>query len=171
MKLEFLECGLLHAPHGIRGALKMETWCDSPAVAAALPALYLRDRAGDYHAHALVAASPYKGGLLVRLAGVESPEQAALLRGQTVYARRLDLDPEGNRVFLAELCGLPLIDAESGQEYGRIREVDTSHKTTLYLVDTPRGEVLFPAVSEFIKEIDLSRGVFVLPIPGLFDEV
>ena len=49
--------------------------------------------------------------------------------------------------------------------------VDTSRKTTLYIIDTERGEVMLPAVSEFVKEIDIERGLFVCPIPGMFDEI
>ena len=88
-----------------------------------------------------------------------------------LYARRADLDPDGTRVFLAETVGLPVLDADTGALLGHVREVDTSRRTTLYVVDTERGEVLLPAVSEFVKEIDIERGLSVRPIPGLFDEV
>lgn len=171
MKLEYLECGRILAPHGVRGAVRIETWCDSPAVAAALPSLYLRGKEGQYTGRRLLHASVHKGGLLATMEGLTSPEEAATLRGTVVYARRADLDPEGKRVFLAEVCGLAVLHAETGEELGRVREVDTSRKTTLYVIDTPRGEVLLPDVPEFIKEIDIERGLFVLPIPGMFDEI
>ena len=171
MKLEYLECGKILAPHGVRGAVRIEAWCDSPAVAAALPTLYLRGKDGQYTGRRLLHASLHKGGLLATLEGIASPEEAALLRGTVVYARRDDLDPEGKRVFLAEVAGLPVLHAETGEELGRVKEADTSRRTTLYVVDTPRGEVLIPDVPEFIKEIDIERGLYVLPIPGMFDEV
>lgn len=170
MKLEYLECGRILAPHGVRGAVRIETWCDSPAVAAALPCLYFKEN-GLYTGRRLSQASVHKGGLLAYLEGIATPEEAAHLRGVTVYAKREDLDPRGERVFLAETYGLAVYHAESGALLGHVREVDTSRKTTLYIIDTERGEVMLPAVSEFVKEIDIERGLTVLPIPGMFDEI
>ncbi len=170
MKLVFLECGKLLAPHGIRGEMKMECYTDTPAEAAALPALFFENEDGSRFSKRLLSARPYRDGLLVLLEGISSPEEARLFSGRSVYARRTDLDPREEKVFYAELPGLPLIDAETRVEYGRVREVDLSRKTPLYLVDTPHGEVLFPAVNEFIKEIDVGRHILVCPIPGIFDE-
>ena len=171
MKLEYLECGKFLAPHGVRGALKAEIWCDSPAVAAALPCLYLPIGDGKYRGLRLLQASSYKGGLLLTVEGITTPEEAVTLRGATFYAKREDLDPRGERVFYAETYGLPVLDADSGRTLGRIREVDTSRKTVLYVIDTERGEVLVPDAPEFIKEIDTERFVKLRPIPGLFDEI
>ena len=171
MKLDFLECGKLLSPHGVRGEIRMECYTDTPAVAAALPALFFRNEDGSYFPRRLLSARPYREGLLVLFEAISTPEEARLLSGNTVFARRCDLDPEGKKVFLAELPGLPLIDANTGVQYGRVREVDVSRKTPLYIVDTPHGEVLFPAVNEFIKEIDIGRHILVCPIPGIFDEI
>ena len=170
MKCEYLECGKVLAPHGVRGAMKIDCWCDTPAVAAALPALYLKD-GGKYTGLRLLHASPYKGGLLVTVEGIGDPEAAAALRGRVLYARREDLDPRGERVFYAETYGLPVFDVDTGRTLGRVREVDTSRKTVLYVITTEGGEVLLPDAPEFIKEIDVERGLFVRPIPGLFDEI
>ncbi len=159
------------APHGIRGALKIDCWCDTPAVAAALPALYLRGSDGKYTGMRLLHASPYKGGLLATVEGITDPEAAAALRGRVLYARREDLDPQGERVFYAETYGLSVYDVDTGRVLGRVKEVDTSRRTVLYVVTTEGGEVLLPDAPEFIKEIDIERGLFVRPIPGLFDEI
>lgn len=172
MKLTFLECGRILAPHGVRGAMRIESFCDSPAVCAALPALYRRLPNGDYIPLRVLHASVHKGGVLATLEGITSPEEVTPLRGTLLYARRDDLDPTGERIFLAETVGLPVLHAESGVRLGRVREVDTSRKTVLYVIDTENGgEVLLPAVPEFIKEIDIARAVFVQPISGFFDEI
>ncbi len=171
MKLEYLECGKLLTPHGVMGGMKMECWCDSPAVAARLPALYLKKGEGQYEAKRLLRASPHGKGVLVFLEGINSPEEATPLRMQTVYARREDLSPDGSAVFLAELIGLPVIDIDTGKSYGFVKEVDTSRKTVLYIVKTKEGEVMLPAADEFIKEVDVEAHILVRPIPGLFDEI
>ncbi len=171
MKLDYLECGKILAPHGVRGAVRIESWCDSPAVAAALPTLYLLSGDGAYTGRRILRASLHKGGVLATLEGITSPEEAARLRGVTVYAKRSDLDPEGTQVFLAETVGLSVYDERDGRLLGTVREVDTSRKTPLYIIATEGGEVMLPAVPEFIKEIDLARGMLVTPISGFFDEI
>ena len=151
--------------------MRIEVWCDSPAVAATLPTLYFRRGPEVYEGYRLTSASVHKGGLLATLGGVTTPEEVDLMRGQILYASRADLDPKGERVFLAETVGLPVLHADTGAVLGHVREVDTSRKTTLYVIDTEAGEVLLPAVPEFVKEIDVERGLTVRPIPGFFDEI
>ena len=40
----------------------------------------------------------------------------------------------------------------------------------LYEINTEAGTVLIPAVKEFIKEINLEKGIFISPIEGMFDD-
>ncbi len=171
MRLSYLACGKLLAPHGVRGAIKAESYCDTPAVAAALTALYLKE-GSSFRKIAVLSSSLFKQGILVTLEGITTPEEARALCGLTVYARREELDPTGEKVFYAEQEGLPLLDIDTKERYGVIREVDLSRATPLYVVVRESGEeVLFPAVKEFVKEVDVEQGVFVRPIPGFFDEV
>ena len=40
---------------------------------------------------------------------------------------------------------------------------------SFYEIDTKSGKKLIPAVDEFIKEIDLEKGIFVSLIEGMLD--
>ena len=40
MKKQYLECGKIANTHGVRGAVLIESWCDSPAVLASLKTVY-----------------------------------------------------------------------------------------------------------------------------------
>ena len=61
-----------------------------------------------------------------------------------------------------------MIDADSGEEYGKITDVINAGASDIYVIATPAGEAMMPAVAEFVKEIDLQRGIFVKPIEGMF---
>jgi len=37
----------------------------------------------------------------------------------------------------------------------------------IYVIKTPDGERMMPAVAEFVKKTDLDKGVFVEVIPGM----
>ena len=40
----------------------------------------------------------------------------------------------------------------------------------MYTIQTETGEVLFPAVKEFLKDIRPDEGIFIRPIPGFFED-
>ena len=77
--------------------------------------------------------------------------------------------PEGE-FFIADLIGLPVINADTGKVYGTLTDV-IQHGQDLYEIETASGTRLMPAVPEFVREIDLEKGVFVTPIEGIFDEI
>jgi 16S rRNA processing protein RimM len=71
--------------------------------------------------------------------------------------------------FIADLIGLPVIDDGTGEEYGTLREVINRGASDIYVIDTPKGERMMPAVKEFVKRVDDQNGIFVRPIEGMFD--
>ena len=73
-------------------------------------------------------------------------------------------------MFIADMIGLPVIHAETGVKLGTLSDVSDVTGRRIYTVSTDKGEVLLPAVDEFIKEISEEKGMLVLPIPGFFDE-
>ncbi len=169
MKKEYLECGKIAAPHGVRGAVKIEAWCDSPSVLASLPVVYLADKSGGFSPLTPTNASVYKGAVLFSFKEIGSVDQVIALRGRTVYARRSDLPLSPGRVLVQDLLGLPVTDATDGTVYGTLREIREAPSAPLLVVDTKRGEVLLPDVPAFVKKKDPDKGVLVTPIPGFFD--
>ena len=95
-------------------------------------------------------------------------EDADKLREKVLYLSRDDIELEEGEVFIADLIGLPVIDESSGEEYGRITDVINAGASDIYVIETPKGEAMMPAVEEFVKNIDLEKGVFVKPIEGMF---
>ena len=169
MKKEFLECGKICSPHGVRGILKVEPWCDSPKVLARLKEIYFK-RGESYEACAVISASVSTDLVLLGVEGVDSREAAQALKNTVVYAKRADIPVPEGRVLIADMIGLDVIDADSGRVYGTLADVTDGVRHQIYTVKTERGEVLFPAVDEFLEEIDTERGVFIHTIPGFFDD-
>ena len=91
------------------------------------------------------------------------------MKNTVLYLKREDIPIPKGAVLIADMIDLPLIDVENGTVYGRITEVNDGVRGKLYTVSTPKGEVIFPGIPEFVKEIDIERGVFVRTIPGFFD--
>lgn len=169
MKKEFLEGGRIQTAHGVKGLLKVEHFCDSAKVLAKQKRIYLKKRDGSYEEREVLSASLMGETVLMGISGVSTREEAAALRGVTIYLKREDVPkPEGS-MFLSEMIGLPVYHAESGERLGEVADVNEISGRRLYTVRTASGERMIPDVKEFIKEIS-EEGVRLLPIPGLLSD-
>ena len=170
MKQPYLECGKIINTHGVRGGLKVESYCDTPEVLASLPELFFLKN-GNYEARKVEKASVGAGRVLLYLSGVETLDDALLLKGKTVFAKREQLPLAEGAHFVADLYGLPAIDADTGRVYGEITAVEDMPSSEMYTIKTAAGrEVLFPAIAEFVDRVDTDTGVYIRPIPGFFEE-
>lgn len=170
MKKEYLECGKVCSPHGVRGVLKVESWCDNSKVLSAARRVFLAVCDGKYEELKVLSGSPSGNFALLRIEGIETREEAQGYKNKVLYFKREDIRLSRGQVLLADIIGLPVIDKASGRIYGTVSEIDDGVRYKLYTVKTDSGDVILPGVPEFIKEIDTERGVFVTVIPGFFDE-
>ena len=169
-RIEYPECGQIINTHGCRGAVKIEPWCDSPEVLAALPAVYLPEN-GGYRRLRVRKSSIFRRFVLAELEGIERMEDADRLRGCVLHAHRDDLGLGEDVLLVAELIGLPAIDAESGARLGTVTDIIHPGASDIYVIKTPTGgEAMVPAVPEFVREISAERGVLLSPIEGMFDD-
>ncbi len=165
-KNNYLECGIIINTHGVNGDVKLESLCDTPNILASFKKIYFREGT-DYRAVKVLKASVFKNFVIARLDGVDDMDKAIALKNTTVYAARKDFKlPEGS-YFIADLIGLDVIDNISGTVYGQIIDVQNKGASDIYVVKTPDGERMMPAVKEFVKRTDIEKGVYVEVIPGM----
>ena len=167
-KSQFLECGKIVNTHGIRGGLELESWCDSPKDLASLKKVFLKNGA-DYKCYKVKKASIFKQFVLFELDGVNDIDTAMTLKNRIVFADRDDISIDEDAFFLADIIGLPVFDISNGEKIGTLSDVLNLGASDLYEIDTEKGKKLIPAVDEFIKEIDLEKGIFVSLIEGMLD--
>lgn len=168
MEKRYIECAKIINTHGCHGGLKLESWCNSPEELAALPMLFLKN-GEDYVAYKPTKTAVFKQFVLVDLQGVSDMDAALALKNRVLYALREDFALEAGEYFIADLVGLPVLDAESGKEYGKVKELINRGASDIYVVKTPNGEAMIPAVPEFIARVDVQNGIYVKPIDGMFE--
>jgi len=159
---------------GVRGELKFVATDDFwPAVFGSRQ-LEMRWLAGDdVHSRPVTFERhrPHGGNFVVRIDGVADRDDAEAVVGSEVFVDYRNLDvapPEEPRPF--QLVGRT-VRLENGRELGRVREVMFSAAHPVYVVAGPDGEVMIPAVDEFVVGVDEETGaISVRPIPGLVDE-
>ncbi len=167
---KYLQIGKVVNTHGFRGDVKLQSWSDSPKTITDLKRVY-RKKNNEYIELQIEKSSVHKGMVLIKLLGVDSFDEANLFREEVLYADRNDIKVEKGAYFIVDLIGLPVIDFNTGKIYGKLKEVLQYGQHDIYSVETENGEKLLPAVSEFVKKIDVDEGIFVKPIEGIFDEI
>lgn len=105
---------------------------------------------------------------IIRLAGIDTPEDAAARRGQAV---RVALDdapplPEGE-YFHYQLIGLDVVD-ESDNFLGRLAEIIETGANDVYVVRGPAGELLLPVIEGVILSVDPVGGRLVARPPEYY---
>ena len=169
MKKQYLECGKVSGPHGVRGALKIESWCDSPKVLASQKHIFLADKDG-YTERKVLTASVSGAQVLMTIEGVDDRDVAVAMKGTVLYLHRDDIPVKAGQMLLADMISLPVIDADSGRQYGTIKDVTEVPRGLLYTIETPTGDVYYPSGDTFIRKIDPEAGMLITPIPGFFED-
>ncbi len=169
MKNEYLLGGRICTAHGVVGGLKVEHFCDSAKVLTKQKTVFFKNRDGSYTERAVKSASASGQFVLMTLADLTTREEAIALRGKEIYLHRDSVPKSKDAMFIADMIGLPVIHAESGEPLGEIADVSDIAGRRIYTVKYEGSDVLLPDVPDFIKEIS-EDGMKVLPIPGFFDK-
>ena len=96
-------------------------------------------------------------------------DSALSLKNAILYAAREDFKLDDGEYFLSDIIGLKVLDHENGKVYGTVVDIINRGASDIYVVNTPNGERMIPAVEEFIVSVDVENGVLVRVIDGLLD--
>ena len=164
----YIECGKVINTHGCHGGIKLDSWCNSPVDLASLKQIYLKKNE-EYTPFRVLKASVFKQFVIFTLKGIDTMDLALALKNKTVYAQRSDFNLEDGEYFIADMIGLKVIHADSGKILGTLVEIINRGASDIYVVKTPDGEKMMPAVDEFVDHVNIKEGVFVRPIDGMLD--
>lgn len=169
---QYITIGQIGAPYGIHGELKVLPLTDFPERFLKTRKVCLR--CGDELQEKVVEhASLHKGMVLLKLAGIDTPEEAAGYRGVLLQVRESELCPlpEGH-YYRYQIIGLDVC-TEAGDLLGQVAEILDTGSNDVYLVKTGKSpeELLIPAIKEVVLKIDLEkRRMTIRPMPGLLEE-
>ena len=165
---KYIECGKIINTHGCHGGVKIESWCNTPYDLSALNCIFVLEN-GKYRQLKVKKASVFKQFVIADLEGITDMDSAMAMKNTVLYAAREDFSLEEGEYFIADMIGVNVIDSENGNICGKITDIINRGASDIYVVETPNGEKMIPAVDEFIVKADINDGVFVKLIPGLLD--
>lgn len=164
----FLEIGKIVGTHGLKGEVRIEPWCDSPEFLSQLKTLYF-----DGGKTAVkVSCRPHKRIAIAKLKGVDTVEQAELLRGKVLWMNRNDASLEEGEYYIQDLMGCKAVDIDSNVEYGIITDVFKTGANDVYEVtDNKSSKYLIPVIPDVVKNVDVYSGeIKIKPLKGIFDD-
>jgi 16S rRNA processing protein RimM len=159
--------GRVAKAHGIKGEVAIEIHTDVPEIRFA-PGAHLR---ADPDIDLTVATSrEHQGRVLVRFESVPDRNGAEALRGRWLSIDAADLQPLDDpwSFWGFELEGAAVTDT-TGTKLGTFVGVQEGKVDDLWIVRTPNGNVLVPAVKQIVVSVDVGAKQIVLDPPeGLF---
>ena len=152
--------GVVAAPHGVRGLVRVKSFTEDPMAIAAYGPLSDESGKKEYRVEALSAA---RGAVLARIEGVADRTAAEALRGLRLYVERDRLPHAGEREWYeADLIGLKAVGTD-GRDWGK---VIAFHDFGAGSVMEVSGGAMLPFTDEAVPEIDVEGGKVVVDPPA-----
>jgi 16S rRNA processing protein RimM len=145
--------GVVGAPHGVRGELRLKSFTAEPMTLASFPILW----GSGGQRLTVAAARPLKDDMLVaRFTGVADRDAAAALTNIRLFVARRDLPaPEEDEFYHADLIGLAAQTA-AGEAYGQVVALQNFGAGDLLEIAPRTGDTfLVPFTKVFVPVVDV----------------
>lgn len=158
--------GVVGAPHGVRGLVRIKSFTEDPMAIASYGAL--SDETGR-KAYRVEALSVVRDAVLARIEGVADRTAAEALRGLQLFVERSALPATGGREWYeADLVGLPAV-GKDGRDWGKVIAFhDFGAGRTMEITggNASRNAVMLPFTDEAVPEVDIEGGKIVVDPPA-----
>ncbi len=171
-----LRVGRLTKAHGLKGAIKLELYTDTPEQRFTPGAVFtLQVPTGSkWHGKTLELTELrwYNGHAVGFFKGVDDRSEAETLVKAILWVNQdpSELPEEEDAWYDHQLVGL--VALRDGGKVGLVARVDHLPAQDLLAIKTDHGEVLVPFVKAIVPAVDLAAGTVTLTPPtGLFEEL
>lgn len=171
-----LRVGRLLKAHGLKGAIKLELYTDSPNerfVPGAVLELQVPQESPWFGKTVTVSELKwFNSSPVLFLKDVSDRTQAeSLIKAILLVEQPLDVSPhEPDAWYDHQLAGLKVV--REGVEIGTLLRVEHMPAQDLLVIKTEDAEVLLPFVKAFVPKVDVQAGVIeITPPGGLFEQI
>ncbi len=151
--------GLIKRAHGIKGEVLIDPQTFNVKRFSKKVKVSLRFSTGELKNYTIASSRNAAQGILIKFEEVPDRNAAELLRGAEIcipISERLPL-PD-NRAYYDEIIGMKVVDNESGEELGIVRDIREMPQGDLYTVKLKDGsEKLITSAGEEIKKLDKKK--------------
>ena len=157
-----LEIGKIVKSSGLKGRLKVLSYCESTEVLETLQGVFVGEDIEHVSSFGVKKVGMKRGSFSLDLEGVETLETASKLVGCYVFVPSENL-PDGE-YYWKDIIGLDIV-TEDGLKLGRITTILPTGSSDVYVCSGSEGETFIPAFDDVVKKIDIEKGVMVVKLP------
>ena len=161
MLSEYLLIGEVLRPQGVKGQVKVRPDTDDPERFLDLESVFVKQ--GEAYTEMPVdEVSVREDGVYLRLNGIQDRDAAEKQRNLMLYVDRAHAVELGeDETFICDLIGCKAVDTQ-GREIGVVQDVLQPGGNDVYVIKTPKGEMLLPALKHVIPAVDVKGGTMTV---------
>jgi len=156
--------GAIGGAFGVKGEVRLKSFCADPAAIADYAPLYSEDGKREFD---LVLTGILNNGLSARMSGITTREQAEAARGIRLFADRARLPSlPDDEFYHTDLIGLTVLDT-GGTELGKVKAVLNHGASDLLEIMGPgmKSPMLLPFTLAVVPTVDLAGGRMIVDPP------
>lgn len=165
--MNLIRIGKIVNTQGLKGDVRIYPDTDYVERFEELDYLYIENESEPFEINSV----RYKKNLaIVKFKGLNHINDVEKYKNRIVYTEKLDYDElEEDRYYVEDLIGMKVVDSNKG-EIGELVDILQNPAHDIYVVKINGKDTLIPAVSEFIKDVDLENKIInVTLIEGLIE--
>lgn len=146
--------GRFGSTQGIHGEIKVFPLTDFPERFDDIHSAFVDDKE-----ILIVSTRPQKNFIVMKIDGINTPEEASRFTNKLLKVRRADVPPLGEGEYYAfDIVGLAVID-QDGKTLGEITEILKTGSNDVYVTQAKDGkQILIPALKKVVTEINIAEG-------------
>lgn len=168
--VEEFQIGVITQTHGIKGEVKVFPTTDDVKRFKRLEKVTIDSGKKRFEAE-IESVKFFKQFVILKFKGFDTIEDIQLYKqAKLLVDREHAVRLRKDEYFVADLIGTKVVSDE-GTELGVMTDVIETGANDVYVVKNSEGEeILFPAIKDCVKEVDLENGVITLHVmDGLLD--
>ena len=150
---DYFRIGVITRPHGVLGEMKVYPVTDDIKRFKGMKEILIGPPEGKGKSLSTMKIEGVrfqKNMVLLKLSGIDSPEDARKLSQYQLYVKREDAIPlSEDEYYVKDLIGLDVI-SDKGEKLGVLSDVINTAANDVYVVKGER-EILVPAVKEYVE--------------------
>ncbi len=155
---EYFTIGKIVRPHGVKGAVRAETYTSNPQRFKKLKDVVIDTKTFNVES---ISIDP-NNFMLIKLQGIDTMDDAEKLRNKNVVIKRSQLpEPENGTYYIDDLIGSDVL--VDGDKIGILSKIEQFGSADVYEVALNEGgTVNFPALKDVFYKVDVKNGVIDL---------
>ncbi|MCI8421471.1 MAG: 16S rRNA processing protein RimM [Clostridia bacterium] len=154
--MDRLTVGYISKAQGVKGEVKISPLTDDASRFKKLKVVYI-----DGKAYAVKGVRILPNGIFMTFEGIDDRNSAELLRNKEIQIERKDATvlPK-DRYFIVDVVGCEVyVDNE---RVGKLKDVLQYGSADVYVISTPKGNAMIPAIERIIKQVDVENKKILL---------